>query len=84
LHEALLDLERDSINYVPLSGIKLAIRSVEKSAEDTAVRVAISGIGGADGAKKLARCLLADVLSDKGKWEKALEEQADDRAILLR
>jgi hypothetical protein len=66
-----------------LSRIKLAIRSVEKIAENTVVRVALLGIGGTESVKQLARCLLADVLSDKGKWEKALEERDDDRAILL-
>jgi hypothetical protein len=84
IHEALQDLEQEAVNYVPLSRIKLAIRSVEKIAEDTVVRVALLGIGGTESVKQLVRCLLADVLSDKGKWEKALEEQDDDRAILLR
>lgn len=84
LHAALLDLERDAINYVPLSRIKLALRSLEKYSEDTVIRVAILGLGRAEGAKRLARCLLADVLSEKQKWESALEDKTDKRAVLLR
>jgi hypothetical protein len=84
LHASLLDLERDAINYVPLSRLKLALRSLEKAPEDTVIRVAILGLGQAGGAKRLARCLLADVLGEKQKWESALDDETDKRAILLR
>ena len=84
LHTALLDLERDAINYVPLSRLKLALRSIEKAPEDTVIRIALLGLGDVEAARRLARCLLADVLGGKAAWEDALEDGTDKRAILLR
>lgn len=84
LHAALLDLERSAINFVPLSRLKLALRSLEKGPEETVTRVAILGLGTHDGARRLTKCLLADVLSAKQDWEKILEDGSDKRAILLR
>jgi hypothetical protein len=84
LYSALLDLERDALNHVPLSRIKLALRSIQTPMEDAVIRIAILSLGSIKDAKRLATCLLTDVLASKGEWESLLEEDGDSRSIILR
>ncbi|KAF9633124.1 hypothetical protein BFW01_g4018 [Lasiodiplodia theobromae] len=84
LHQALDALKSDAASYVNLSRLQLALRGLES--EDPVVRVAVLSLGDQASAKQLARLLLADPLSEQGRWEDALEAHDTDngQAILLR
>jgi len=85
LYSALLNLERDAINHVPLSRMKLALRSIQIPMEDTVIRIAILSVGSIKDAKRLATCLLTDVLASSAEWESQLKEDDDDpRSVILR
>nr|POE65690.1 hypothetical protein CFP56_58796 [Quercus suber] len=86
LHQALLLLQDEASSYVDISRLQLAVRGLESS--NPTVRVALLGLGpdGARAARKLARVILSDVLSDgEAAWERQiLESGADGRNLLLR
>ena len=85
LHTALKNLEQQAGLYVDTSQLKLAQRSIESEAAIT--RVAVLGLNGQAGARRLARALLADPLAQEQPWEKQLldsNEESDGRGILLR
>ncbi|KAK5134761.1 hypothetical protein LTR08_006136 [Meristemomyces frigidus] len=68
-----------------LSRLQLAARSLES--ETPVVRVALLGLGsnGALAARKLARVMLSDALSDEQAWEqKLLQSSRDGKSLLLR
>ncbi|KXT11145.1 hypothetical protein AC579_4946 [Pseudocercospora musae] len=84
LHRQLLLLQGKASSYVDLSRLQLALRSLESA--DPVIRVAFLGLGasGAKAARKLARVLLADALSDEEAWEKELVDSDDGRSVLLK
>lgn len=84
LHQSLEVLKKEATNYVNISRLHLALRSLESPSP--VVRVAILGLRSTRAAKRLARSLLVDVLSDESEWEKQLTEvhDNDQRGILLR
>lgn len=85
LYRNLQQLQEKASSYVDLSRLQLALRSLESS--DPIVRVALLGLGsnGAIAARKLARALLRDPLSEQEEWEdKILASASDGRNLLLR
>ncbi|EME82189.1 uncharacterized protein MYCFIDRAFT_107992, partial [Pseudocercospora fijiensis CIRAD86] len=84
LYQQLWLLRDKASSYVDLSRLQLAIRSLES--DDPVIRVAFLGLGslGAKAARKLARVLLADALSDEEAWEKELVEVEDERSVLIK
>lgn len=84
LHHALESLKRDAANYVNISRLGLALRSLES--RRPTIRVALLGLRSTTVARKLAHLLLADVLGDRGQWEDQLQGLEDDdrRGLLLR
>lgn len=85
LHQRLLALQDKASSYVDLSRLQLAARSLESS--EPVIRVALLGLGsnGALAARKLARVLLSDALSDEQAWEEGIIASASDgRGSLLR
>lgn len=84
LYHQLQALQETASSYVDLSRLQLALRSLETSSP--VVRVALLGLGqnGALAARKLARALLSDPLSDEEDWErKILDTLNDGRNLLL-
>ncbi len=85
LHQKLIALQEIAGSYVDLARLQLAARSLEGDAP--VVRVALLGIGsnGPSAARKLARVLLSDALSDQQTWEsEILDSVRDGRSLLLR
>lgn len=84
LHAALEGLKKDAVNYVNISRLGLALRSLESSRPT--IRIAILGLNSTATARRLTRLLLADVLDEEGHWEKHIEKLAegDRRGLLLR
>ncbi|KAK4544275.1 hypothetical protein LTR36_004485 [Oleoguttula mirabilis] len=85
LHQRVLALQDSASGYVDLSRLQLAARSLES--DDPVVRVALLGLGrtGALAARKLARVILSDALSDEETWEQELLQTSQDgRSLLLR
>ena len=85
LYQRLQALQESASSYVDLSRLQLALRSLESSRP--VVRIALLGLGkdGALAARKLARALLSDPLSDEEGWErKILNSMGDGRNLLLR
>lgn len=85
LHQRLVALQEKAGSYVDLARLQLATRSLESAS--SVVRVAFLGVGkdGYLAAKKLARVLLSDALSEQEPWETELVEGGSDgRSILLR
>lgn len=85
LYQSLHALQETASSYVDLSRLQLALRSLESDAP--IVRVALLGLGynGALAARKLARALLSDPLSDEEEWErKILDSMSDGRNLLLK
>lgn len=84
LHQTLQLLQDKASNYVDLSRLQLALRSLES--DDPIVRIAFLGLGasGVQSARKLARLLLSDELGEEAGWEKDLEDPSDGRSVLLR
>ncbi|KAK3117466.1 hypothetical protein LTR53_001153 [Teratosphaeriaceae sp. CCFEE 6253] len=83
LHQRLLVLQHEAGNYVNLSRLQLAARSLER--ESPVVRVALLGLGtnGAQAARKLARVLLSDALGEEQAWEQELVDSGRDGKSLL-
>lgn len=85
LHQKLSALQYEAGGYVDLSRLQLATRSLES--ENPVVRIALHGLGesGTDSARKLARVLIADPLSEQEAWEsKLVESSTDGRSLLLK
>ncbi|TKA61942.1 hypothetical protein B0A55_10818, partial [Friedmanniomyces simplex] len=85
LHQRLLALQEEASTSVNLSRLQLAARSLES--EEPVIRVALLGLGanGAQAARKLARALLSDALSEEQAWEQDLLRSGQDgRSLLLR
>ncbi len=83
LYEELLELEKVGANYVNLSLLRLALRSLES--EDATIRVAVLGINGQSGARRLVGALLADPLKPAQEWEASLRHKdSDARAVLVK
>ncbi|KAK5119855.1 hypothetical protein LTR85_007181 [Meristemomyces frigidus] len=85
LHQKVLALQERASGYVDLSRLQLAARSLES--DSPVVRVALLGLGsnGALAARKLARVMLSDALSDEEAWEQELlQTSRDGRSLLLR
>ncbi|KAF2663261.1 hypothetical protein BT63DRAFT_394111 [Microthyrium microscopicum] len=90
LYDSLRELESGAASFVDLGRIKLALRSLEG---DGTIRIGILALTRDDAgtaesiqkARKVASCLLADVLAPKSKWEEALSNSGDDaRAVIIR
>ncbi|KAL6722327.1 hypothetical protein ACLMJK_001434 [Lecanora helva] len=84
LHASLKALGKNAGIYVNTSQLQLALRGLES--EDPITRVAILGVNGQTGARRLARALLADPLASEQQWESELLKngEIDEKAILLR
>ncbi|KAM0802916.1 hypothetical protein BDR22DRAFT_100772 [Usnea florida] len=83
LHESLKALETEAAVYINPSQLRLALRGLES--ENAVTRIAVLGLNGHNGPRRLARALLADPLASEQQWEKQLTADDDDeRAILLR
>ncbi|KAK0783802.1 hypothetical protein LTR75_014029 [Friedmanniomyces endolithicus] len=85
LHQRLLALQEEASTHINLSRVQLAARSLES--EEPVIRVALLGLGanGAQAARKLARALLSDALSEEQAWEQELLATGQDgRNLLLR
>ena len=84
LYQRLQVLQEAASSYTDLSRLQLALRSLETNIPT--VRVAFLGLrrDGALAARKLARALLSDPLSDEESWEqKILDSMSDGRSLLL-
>jgi len=83
LHQRLLALQEEASTHINLSRVQLAARSLES--EEPVIRVALLGLGanGAQAARKLARALLSDALSEEQAWEQELLATGQDRRNLL-
>lgn len=83
LHQRLLLVSDKASSYTDLSRLQLALRSLETA--DPVLRIAFLGLGpsGAKAARRLARVLLADALSDEESWERELENE-QGTSVLLR
>jgi len=93
LHNALLDLQKDAANYINISKLQLALRSLEQTPGEETIRIAILGLAPQSGsrettlrkAKELLRLLLADPLKAEEEWERILlAEQPGNKPILIR
>lgn len=83
LYKALERLKNDAANYVGLSRLGLALRSLE--GRNSIVRVAVLAIDGdVDRVKKLVRLLLADPLGKEEAWEQELAESGNGESVLIR
>ena len=85
LYQRLLALQETARSYVDLSRLQLATRSLES--DTPTIRVALLGLGtnGELAARKLARVLLSDPLSDTEAWEEQILQASQDKgATLLR
>ncbi|KAI9822515.1 MAG: hypothetical protein M1827_000234 [Pycnora praestabilis] len=82
--QALNGVKSSAANYVNLSRLQLALRSLE--ARDAVIRVAVLGLNAQEGARRLVEVLIADPLVPEGTWEKQLESLGNDdgRALLIR
>ncbi|KAK5166604.1 uncharacterized protein LTR77_008147 [Saxophila tyrrhenica] len=75
LHQKLIALQETAGSYVDLARLQLAARSLEGD----------DPVSGPSAARKLARVLLSDALSDEERWEQEiLESIHDGRDLLLR
>lgn len=84
LYQTLLALQDTASSYVDLSRLQLATRSLESGSPT--IRVALLGLGrnGLAAARKLARVLLSDVLSQEESFEDDIVNDKDGRSLLLR
>ena len=82
LYNALSALEGAAEQYVNLSRLQLAIRGL--AVENAVTRVAVLGLNGQVGAQRLARLLIADPLAENAEWERKLEKDSEEGAVLLR
>ncbi|MCJ1385433.1 hypothetical protein MMC17_008556 [Xylographa soralifera] len=84
LYEELTAFEKETATFANLSQLQLALRGLES--DEPTIRVAVIGLDGLQGAKRLVRAVLADPLSSEQPWERHLkdEESRDTRALLVR
>ncbi|CAF9914719.1 MAG: hypothetical protein ALECFALPRED_009680 [Alectoria fallacina] len=83
LHESVKALETEAAVYVNISQLHLALRGLES--ENAVTRIAVLGLNGHSGPRRLARALLADPLAPEQRWENQLTaDDTDERALLLR
>jgi hypothetical protein len=88
LHNALSKLNHAAETYVNISRVQLALRGLE--AQDAVTRVAVLGVNGQMGARRLVRLLLADPLGKEEGWERELvgpsnaDGSGSARAVLLK
>ena len=85
LYASLERLKDIASDYVNQSRLQLALRGLE--AETPTIRIGLLGLGrdGNSAARKLARVLLADALSDEAAWEKTLVGMEESgKALLIR
>jgi hypothetical protein len=83
LYKALERLKTDAANYVGVSRLGLALRSLE--GREGIVRVAVLAMDGdVDRVRRLVRLLLADPLGKEEAWEKELVEGGNGESVLLR
>lgn len=86
LYASLEQLKDVASDYVNQSRLQLALRGLET--ERPIVRIGLLGLGreGDKAARKLARVLLADALSEEGQWERILAAAHGDggKALLLK
>lgn len=82
LYNTLSGLNGAAEQYVNLSRLQLALRGL--AVEDAVTRVAVLGLNSQVGAQRLARLLVADPLAEKAEWERELEKDPEEGAVLLR
>ncbi|MCJ1264789.1 hypothetical protein MMC22_004664 [Lobaria immixta] len=85
LRDSLSSLQNKAAVYVNSSQTQLALRGLESA--NAVTRMAVLGLNGQQGARRLTRALLADPLSSEAEWEKQLLLKADSedgKALLLR
>ncbi|KAL5452456.1 hypothetical protein PMIN07_002131 [Paraphaeosphaeria minitans] len=82
LYNALSGLNGAAEQYVNLSRLQLALRGL--AVENAVTRVAVLGLNSQIGAQRLARLLIADPLADDAYWERELENNPEEGAVLLR
>jgi hypothetical protein len=83
LHYALERLKTDAANYVGISRLGLALRSLE--GKDGIVRIAVLAMDGhVQRVKRLVRLLLADPLAKQESWENELAEGGDGDSVLIK
>ena len=83
LYRALERLKTDAANYVGISRLGLALRSLE--GRDGIVRVAVLAMDGdVQRVKRLVRLLLADPLGKQDAWETKLSEGSHGESVLIR
>ncbi|MCJ1434274.1 hypothetical protein MMC27_003641 [Xylographa pallens] len=84
LHEELTVFENKAATFANVSQLQLALRGLES--DDPTIRVAVVGLNGLRGAKRLVGAVLADPLNTERLWERHLkdEEPRDTRALLVR
>jgi hypothetical protein len=83
LYLALEALKKDAAPFVNLSRLQLALRSLE--GEGSKVRVAVLGAGDGMKARRLARLLVADPLTGRGRWEDGLADgDGEGGSVLVR
>ena len=83
LYRALERLKTDAANYVGISRLGLALRSLE--GKDGIVRVAVLAMDGdVQRVKRLVRLLLADPLGKQDAWETELAEGSNGESLLIR
>ncbi|KAI9803904.1 MAG: hypothetical protein M1825_001784 [Sarcosagium campestre] len=83
LYDAITALKQEAANYVDLSRLQLALRSLES--DNPVVRIAVLGDGRTLEARRLVGNLLADPLTPEAQWERKLRiaQDSDARATLL-
>ncbi|QSZ34521.1 hypothetical protein DSL72_006115 [Monilinia vaccinii-corymbosi] len=89
LREALLEMQKNAMNYVNISRLQLALRGLEQPEGQETIRVAILGLadGGASlqKAKELLRLVLADPLKEEEEWERGIiRGDSMGRPLLIR
>ena len=83
LYKALDRLKTDAANYVGISRLGLALRSLEGS--NGIVRIAVLAMDGdVQRVKRLVRLLLADPLGKQEAWEAELAEGDNGESVLIR
>lgn len=83
LYKALKRLGTDAANYVGVSRLGLALRSLE--GRNGTIRVAVLAMDGdVERVKRLVRLLLADPLGKEEDWEKELVDAETGESVLIR
>lgn len=88
LEQALLQLQKQTPRLLNLSRLQLALRGLQQSPGDEAVRIAVLGLqangsSSVDTARNVLRALLADPLEDEQPWEKQLDSFDLTRPLIV-